>query len=133
MKYQIEQKYDATQVLVVDADPDDAAFTASALRSAGCRVRQTFDGDRALELTRAYRPDIVFLNVNLPEQSGWLVCSKLKSVGPAPVVVLVGTDRAMDGADARFARFVHAEKLLYKPLSERDVLGALSQLVRCGC
>ena len=132
MNYPIYQQYDATQVLVADDDRDDAASTASTLRRAGCRVRQAADGDRAIELADSYRPHVIFLNVSLPKQSGWLVCAKLKLVEPAPFVVLMGADSEKGFDNELFASIVGADKVLYKPLSEGKILITLRELIPCG-
>ena len=75
----------------------------------------------------ARRPDLVFLDICIPEQDGWLVCSKLKLRPNAPTIVLMtgSTENKTD----RFADFVHADVVLRKPFSEEDVLNVLDALV----
>jgi len=115
-----------TRVLVVDDDPHLLEFMASCLRDANCQVRTALDGEQALRESQAFRPDIVFLDVVIPDQDGWLVCSKLKLRTPAPVVVIM-TGFTEDNVDG-FARFVHADEVLRKPFSEHDVLRVLDAL-----
>ncbi len=113
--------------LVVDDDPDVIDFLREVLSSAHCEVHTAKDGDEALQQADACKPDFVFLDIRIPEQDGWLVCSKLKLRPKAPTIVLI-TGLAEDNTD-RFADFVHADEVLRKPFSEQDVLRVLDTLV----
>jgi CheY-like chemotaxis protein len=114
--------------LVVDDDPDVIEFMTHVLRSAGCEVCCALDGDEALQQAEASDPDIVFLDINIPEQDGWLVCSKLKMPAKGPTIVLI-TGRTENDTD-RFAGFVHADGVLRKPFSEKDVLRVMDKSCR---
>ena len=114
--------------LVVDDDPDIVEFVTHVLRSANCDVCSAFDGEQALEQAEADDPDVVFLDINIPEQDGWLVCSKLKMPLDGPRITLM-TGRTESNTD-RFADFVHADGVLKKPFSEKDVLRVLNDMCR---
>jgi len=111
--------------LVVDDDPNILEFIEDVLSSASCDVRTAKDGEHALQQANACRPDLVFLDICIPEQDGWLVCSKLKLQSNAPRVVLM-TGYA-DDETADFANFVDADEVLKKPFSEEDVLRVLNE------
>lgn len=110
----------SARVLVVDDNPDVIEFVTGVLRTANYDVRSAVDGDQALEVAESFFPDVVFLDIAIPEQDGWLVCSKLKMQSQAPAIVLI-TGYHEDKTD-RFANFVHADELLRKPFSEHDIL-----------
>lgn len=93
--------------------------------SANCDVHTAKDGEHALQRANECRPDLVFLDIRIPEQDGWLVCTKLKLQSKAPRVVLM-TGYA-DDEKVDFAKFVDADELLKKPFSEEDVLRVLTQ------
>ena len=116
-----------TRALVVDDDRDVAEFVKIVLEGAGCEVRRAWNGDQALAVAEWFQPEIVFLDVVIPEQMGWLVCAKLKMAQPAPVVVVV--TGVVEEANDRFAEFVHADLLIRKPFSEADILRPLTELV----
>ena len=109
------------RVLVVDDDPDITEFVGDLLESAGCDVQIAGDGEQALSQAFEFVPEIVFLDLNIPKQYGWLVCAKLKLVEPSPKVILM-TGLAWDDLD-EFSEFVKAGNVLRKPFSEDDVLG----------
>jgi DNA-binding response OmpR family regulator len=118
-------KSDKVRVLVVDDEPDTVKFVSRVLESAGCEVRGAADGGQALIQAIDFQAEVVFLDVGIPLESGWLVCAKLKLVEPSPTVVLMtGLDR--DDLSS-FSEFVKAGDLLRKPFSTEDVL----QFVPC--
>jgi two-component system OmpR family response regulator len=106
--------------LVVDDDPDIREFVSCVLESAGCEVQIAADGEQALIEAFEFQPEIVFLDVGLPKQFGWLVCAKLKLIEPSPQVILI-TGLVSDDVDS-FSEFVKAGDVLQKPFSAEDVL-----------
>jgi len=114
--------------LVVDDDSDVVEFMTHILRSANCDVCSAVDGEQALEQAEANDLDVIFLDINIPEQDGWLVCSKLKMAIDSPRIVLI-TGRTESDTD-RFAEFVHADDVLKKPFSEEEVLRILNGMCR---
>lgn len=113
-------------VLVVDDEPDVIEFMTHILRAANCEVFSALDGEEALEQVEANAPSVVFLDINIPEQDGWLVCSKLKMPLDGPRIVLM-TGRSESDTD-RFADFVHADDVLKKPFTEENVLRVLNEM-----
>ena len=108
------------RVLVVDDEPDIRELLNGVLESVGCDVQCANDGEQALVEACEFQPDIVFLDVNLPKQFGWLVCAKLKLIEPSPQVILI-TGVVSDDLDS-FSEFVKAGDVLRKPFSVEDVL-----------
>ena len=114
------------RALVVDDDPDIREFVSGVLESVGCDVHVAADGEQALIQAFEFQPEIVFLDVNLPKQFGWLVCAKLKLIEPSPTVILI-TGLNCDDLDS-FSEFVKAGDVLRKPFSEEDVLAFIPGL-----
>jgi len=112
--------------LVVDDDPDVIEYMTHVLEEAGCDVCSAVDGEQALEQAAVKTLDVVFLDLNIPEQDGWLVCSKLKMRLDGPRIILI-TGRSECDTD-RFAHFVHADEVLKKPFSDEDVLRILNEV-----
>ncbi len=108
------------RALVVDDDPDIREFVSCVLESAGCEVQIAADGEQALIEAFEFQPEIIFLDVGLPKQFGWLVCAKLKLIEPSPQVILI-TGLVSDDVDS-FSEFVKAGDVLQKPFSAEDVL-----------
>ena len=116
----------AVRVLIVD---DHAPFRALArllLAADGFDVvGEAGDGTEALRATRQLRPDVVLLDVQLPDVDGFGVAEALSTQAPAPVVVLVSsrsrTDYGRRVADSAARGFIGKAELSGEAL--RTVLG----------
>src|SRR5690349_12857831 len=65
-------------ILVVDDDPEIVSMLSTRLTKRGYKVTTASDGNRALELARREKPDLVLLDVMMPGKSGWEVARALK-------------------------------------------------------
>ena len=66
-------------ILIVDDTPDNLDLLGGLLRQWGCRVRPVPGGRLALQAARKEPPDLVLLDVNMPEMNGYEVCQQLKA------------------------------------------------------
>lgn len=108
------------RALVVDDEPDARTFVSRVLESAGCVVRAATDGEQALIEATRFQAEVVFLDVGIPLQYGWLVCAKLKFINPSTTVVLM---TGLDWNDlSGFSEFVKADGVMRKPFSAEDVM-----------
>ena len=79
------------RVLVVEDERDVAAVLHDALIDLGYAVRLAEDGAAALAIVPTYRPDVVLLDLALPELAGDVVLERLHETDPAlPVIVVTG-------------------------------------------
>jgi CheY-like chemotaxis protein/phosphoribosyl 1,2-cyclic phosphodiesterase len=122
-------------VLVADDDPDVMAVLLETLEPEGFRVLSAGDGDAALALARAERPDVVVLDWMMPGQDGLAVCRALRAdadprIADVPVVLITGRTDATDTATG-FAAGV--TDYLTKPFKPSHLLARLQAwLVRAG-
>ncbi|MBS1124397.1 MAG: response regulator receiver protein [Deltaproteobacteria bacterium] len=65
-------------ILIVDDDPEIVAMLSTRLGHRGYKVSSAGDGNRAIELVKRERPDLVLLDVMMPGKSGWEVVRTLK-------------------------------------------------------
>jgi DNA-binding response OmpR family regulator len=66
-------------ILVVDDDPDLVEAVSMKLESENYRVARAYDGNEAWEKIKEERPDLIVLDVMMPEKDGYTVCRELKS------------------------------------------------------
>jgi len=66
-------------ILIVDDTPSNLGFLSKILKSAGYSVRPALNGRLALQAAENEPPDIVLLDINMPDMNGYEVCEKLKS------------------------------------------------------
>ena len=94
----------ATSVLIVDDHPSFRSSARALLEAEGFRVvGEAEDGAGALAGARELRPDLVLLDVQLPDLDGFDVAARLTANGGAPEVILVSS-RDRDDLGARVAR-----------------------------
>jgi DNA-binding response OmpR family regulator len=65
-------------ILVVDDDPEIVTMLSTRLGKRGYKISTAEDGNRAIELAKRERPDLVLLDVMMPGKSGWEVARALK-------------------------------------------------------
>ena len=83
-------------ILVVDDDADIRAMLAHALKRAGHAVVTASDGEEALELAAASDPDLLVLDLGLPDLDGFEVCRRIRRGSQVPILVLTGRGREED-------------------------------------
>jgi DNA-binding NarL/FixJ family response regulator len=87
----------ATTVLIVDDHPSFRATARVLLESEGYDVvGEAADGAEALDRARELEPDLVLLDVNLPDMDGFAVAAELTSHNGAPAVVLTSSRESSD-------------------------------------
>src|SRR5262249_23031466 len=85
------------KVLVVDDEPNIRELVQVALNFHGFAVTTGATGEDALQLTEAFRPDLIVLDVLLPDIDGFEVCRRLRSVAnDVPVIFLPRGDATVD-------------------------------------
>jgi two-component system phosphate regulon response regulator PhoB len=117
-------------VLVVEDERDLADLVSFHLRQAGYDARVVHDGRSALAAVAAKRPDIVLLDLNLPDVSGIEICRTLRAgaaTRDVPVLMLTARGAEVD----RVVGFeVGADDYVIKPYSARELVLRLRALLR---
>lgn len=117
----------AATVLVVDDERPLVALLDSYLSREGYRVLRAHDGPSALALARDERPDLIVLDVMLPEVDGVEVCRRLRRFSDAYVLML--TARAEE-VDKLVGLAVGADDYVTKPFSPRELVARVRALLR---
>jgi PAS domain S-box-containing protein len=105
------------KILVVDDDAGGRRLTRATLARAGFDVIEAEDGDKALEILRAGLPDLILLDVSMPNKDGFTTCEELRMLPGAdnvPVIMMTGLD---DVASIERAFKVGASDFITKPIN----------------
>lgn len=115
------------RILVVDDEPAVTDLLAYNLRAANYEVLIAADGRQALQLARQANPDLILLDLMLPEVDGLDVCRELRKTSNVPVIMITAlgeeTDRVV-GLE------LGADDYICKPFSVREVLARIKAVLR---
>ena len=119
------------RILLVDDEPDQVEMYHLALEHAGFAVDDAQTGAAAIAQARHGRPDVIVLDIRLPDMTGWDVCNTLKSdpeTASIPIIILtaaasmtIGEEAAQHGCAAHLLKPCYPEDLMR---TVREVLAA---------
>ena len=118
---------------IVVVDDNEAALFAKVqvLRRAGYDVVQAGTGASALAAVESHGPDVVLLDINLPDMTGYEVCRRVKSIGATPPVqVLQVSSTAVGDADRVRGLSGGADAYLTEPVNPPVLLATIEALLR---
>ncbi len=116
------------KVLVVDDEPNIRELVQVALNFHGFAVTTSATGADALQLTEAYRPDLIVLDVLLPDIDGFEVCRRLRSVAnDVPVIFLTARDAT---ADTVTGLTIGGDDYITKPFSVEALIARVRAVLR---
>ncbi len=120
---------DKPRILIVDDDPMIRRLLQVNFRLEGFDVDVAARGREALELASASRPDIVVLDVSMPDMDGWAVMEHLREdPGTARVPIVFLTARTGQAEQERAER-LGAEGYLVKPFDPGELVQVVRQVV----
>lgn len=121
----------ASQILVVDDTPEALVATTGVLRAGGYDVLEAASGGECLELARASQPDLILLDVVLPDIDGPEVCRRIKA-DPAlgsTFVVLMSSRRVSSESQAEGLEG-GADGYIPRPISSKELLARVLSILR---
>src|SRR5262245_3280584 len=115
------------RILVVDDEPAVVELLVYNLRKAHYEVLTATDGRQALRLAQEGRPDLVVLDLMLPEVDGLDVCRELRRSSQVPVIMLTARGEEVDRV---VGLELGADDYLCKPFSVRELLARIKAVLR---
>ena len=119
-------------VLVVDDEPDIRLTLRFMLEGAGHTVVEAATGADALTRLRAERPDLVLLDIRLPDMDGWDVMASIRSSVELSAVPILIMSAHSSGDFRDRATQEGGRGYLVKPFREEDLVEAVGALLDCG-
>ena len=118
----------ANKVLLVDDSPTDLAKLKSIVSDAGCLVLTASNGREALEKAKAERPDMIFLDIIMPEMDGSEACRELSSDQQTKDIPVVFVTSKGQKADRVWAKMQGGKALVAKPFTPEDIVAHLNAI-----
>ncbi|MCL4294438.1 MAG: response regulator transcription factor [Anaerolineae bacterium] len=117
------------KILVVDDDKKTVNLIRLYLEKDGYRVLVAYDGQRALELARQKRPDLIVLDLMLPQVDGLDICRTLRVRSESKVPIIMLTARTTE-EDKLLGLDLGADDYVTKPFSPRELLARVRAVLR---
>ena len=117
----------AQTVLVVEDETSIASFVALYLKNAGYGIRTVGTGQEALDALARERPDLIVLDLMLPDLDGLEVCKRVRQSSDVPILMLTARD---EDVDKIIGLEVGADDYLTKPFNPRELVARVKSILR---
>lgn len=118
------------KILVADDEKDIRRLISFVLQKNGYNVVEAVNGAQAIQIAKTENPDIVLLDVMMPQVDGFEVCRQLRSnpaTNKTPILMLSAKSQSSDIMDALL---LGAAYYLVKPFTPKDLLEKVSELAK---
>lgn len=115
------------KILVIEDDPPIASLIQLQLENRGFQVQLAYDGAEGLRHAYAWQPDLVVLDIMMPDMDGWTVCERLRELSDVPIIFVTAVGKETDivrGLE------MGADDYLVKPFSPRELVARIEAVLR---
>jgi DNA-binding response OmpR family regulator len=116
-----------SRVLVVDDERNIVQLVRLYLSKEGFDVDSAFDGKQALERVHNHRPDLIVLDLMMPEMDGLTVCRELRKTTNVPIIILTART---DDVDKVVGLELGADDYVTKPFNPRELVARVKAVLR---
>ncbi len=113
-------------ILIVDDQLPNLKVLATMLKGKNYKVRKTMDGESAIEAVQIEPPDLILLDINMPDMNGYEVCQRLKSDEKTKDVPIIFISALSEVFDKVKAFEVGGIDYITKPFQEEEVLARIN-------
>ena len=115
------------KILVVDDDKNICELLRLYIEKEDFAVELAYDGRRALELFESFSPDLILLDIMLPELDGWLVCREIRKHSQCPIIMLTAKGEVFDKV---LGLELGADDYVVKPFETKEVIARIKAVLR---
>jgi two-component system alkaline phosphatase synthesis response regulator PhoP len=116
-----------SKILLVDDEPKVCELIKAYLIKDGYDVIIAADGQTAIDLAQRYKPDLILLDLNLPELDGLEVCRTVRKQSNVPIIMLTARDEEVDKV---VGLEMGADDYVTKPFSPRELAARVNAVLR---
>ncbi len=113
------------KVLVVDDSPTDLAHIKSIVDEAGCIVVAATNGKEAIEKAKAEKPDLIFMDIIMPDMDGYAACRLLGNESETKDIPVVFVTSKNQKADRLWAQMQGGKAFVTKPYAADAIIDQL--------
>ena len=124
---QYENGMNAARILVIDDDADIRGLVAALLERAGLSVEQAEDGRSGLRALHRTPPDLVVLDVSMPDLDGWQTLERIRDLSEVPVLMLTARGEELERVRGLQAG---ADDYVVKPFGRQELVARVQALLR---
>ena len=117
----------ASRILVVDDERNIVQLTRLYLSKEGFEVDTAYDGNQALEKVHSHHPDLIVLDIMMPEMDGLSVCRELRKTSNVPIIILTART---DDVDKVVGLEIGADDYVTKPFNPRELVARIKAVLR---
>ena len=115
------------KILVVDDDTNICELLRLYLEKEQYRVQVAHDGLTALKIFNQYNPDLVLLDIMLPELDGWQVCREIRKTSAKPIIMITAKGETFDKV---LGLELGADDYIVKPFETKEVIARVKAVLR---
>ena len=115
------------KILIVDDDQNICELLRLYIEKEGFAVTIANDGKKALELFTSTEPDLIMLDIMLPELDGWQVCREIRKTSECPIIMLTAKGEVFDKV---LGLELGADDYIVKPFEAKEVVARIKAVLR---
>lgn len=117
------------RILIVDDEPDLQLIVQTVLKAKGYQTIQAVDGFQAVEKAQQENPDLIILDVMMPEMNGYQVCRLLKGQSETMQIPIIMLTAKVQPADRFWGLETGADLYLTKPFEHVELVTKIQELI----
>ena len=115
------------KILVVDDDRNICDLLRMYLEKEGYAVAMSYNGRDAVNMFNSEKPDMVLLDIMLPQLDGWQVCREIRKVSEKPIIMITAKDEVFDKV---LGLELGADDYITKPFDTKEVVARIKAVLR---
>jgi two-component system KDP operon response regulator KdpE len=116
------------KILIVDDEPAQVRLFSQLLTANGYSVLKASSGREAIRSVHENKPDLILLDIIMPEMDGWQTCSLIRDISEIPIIMLTGKRNSEE--DIVHGLECGADEYLAKPVGNRELLARVKATLR---
>jgi two-component system cell cycle response regulator DivK len=119
----------SNRILVIEDNEDNRQIIRDLLTSLGYELIEAVDGAQGVAMAQSHRPDLILMDIQLPEMDGYEATRQIRAVSELKTVPIIAvTSYALSGDEAK-ARDAGCDGYVAKPFSPRELLAKIRQFL----